>query len=65
MYQDVTTGNSVACFEDQPVMQYAIRQGMKLKIVTKPANQGYYGFAVQKGKNKDLVKKIQFWTKKD
>ena len=64
MYQDVTTGNSVACFEDQPVMQYAIKQGMKLKIVTQPANQGYYGFAVQKGKNKELVKKFNSGLKK-
>ncbi|ERL64481.1 hypothetical protein L248_0892 [Schleiferilactobacillus shenzhenensis LY-73] len=48
MYQDVTTGNSVACFEDSPVMQYAINTGMKLKIVTKPANATGYGFATTK-----------------
>ncbi|WP_283679874.1 amino acid ABC transporter substrate-binding protein/permease [Lentilactobacillus sp. Marseille-Q4993] len=64
MYRDVETGNSVACFEDQPVMQYAIKQGSKLKIVTKPANQGYYGFAVQKNKNKELVKKFNAGLKK-
>nr|WP_283805127.1 hypothetical protein [Lentilactobacillus rapi] len=48
MYQDVTTGNSVACFEDHPVMKYAIKQGTKLKIVTKPAESAPYGFAVKK-----------------
>ncbi|MDF7682904.1 ABC transporter permease subunit [Lactobacillus sp. ESL0679] len=56
MYQDVLTGNSVACFEDQPVMQYAINQGMKLKIVTKAANTGWYGFAVKKGTHSELIK---------
>lgn len=56
MYEDVMTGNSVACFEDSPVMQYGIKQGTKLKIVTKPAESGSYGFAVQKGKNQKLLK---------
>lgn len=58
MYDDVSTGNSVACFEDQPVMQYAIKTGAKLKIVTKPAEGGYYGFAVKRGKNQELLKKF-------
>ncbi len=56
MYQDVTTGNSIACFEDHPVMQYAIKQGTKLKIVTKPALNAPYGFAVKKGHNQALLK---------
>ncbi|EEI19039.1 amino acid ABC transporter substrate-binding protein/permease [Lentilactobacillus hilgardii] len=64
MYQDVTTGNSVACFEDQPVMQYGIKQGLKLKIVTKPANTGWYGFAVKKGTHKALVSKFNAGLKK-
>lgn len=55
MYQDVTTGNSAACFEDHPIMQYAIKQGTKLKIVTKPAESAPYGFAVKKGHNKALL----------
>lgn len=58
MYNDVVTGNSVACFEDDPVMQYAIKTGTKLKIVTKPARGGYYGFAVAKGKNQELLQKF-------
>lgn len=55
MYQDVTTGNSAACFEDDPVMKYAIKQGAKLKIVTKPAESAPYGFAVKKGRNQALM----------
>ncbi|GAF39853.1 glutamine transport system permease protein GlnP [Agrilactobacillus composti DSM 18527 = JCM 14202] len=64
MYQDVTTGNSVACFEDQPVMQYGIQQGLGLKIATKPANNGYYGFAVKKNANQALLKKFNAGFKK-
>lgn len=57
MYNDVVVGNSVACFEDQPVMQYAIKNGIKLVIPKQtPANQGNYAFAVQKGKNPELLK---------
>lgn len=64
VYNDVTTGNSVACFEDQPVMQYAIKTGAKLKIVTKPANGGAYGFSVKKGYNQELLKKFDAGLKK-
>ena len=64
MYNDVVNGNSVACFEDNPVMQYAIKTGTKLKIVTKPAQGGYYGFAVAKGKNQELLKKFNAGLKK-
>ncbi|WP_268913919.1 amino acid ABC transporter substrate-binding protein/permease [Lentilactobacillus sp. SPB1-3] len=55
MYEDVLTGNSAACFEDSPVMKYAIKQGTNLAIVTKPALSGSYGFAVDHGKNKALL----------
>ena len=57
MYQDVLTGNSVACFEDYPVMSYGIQQGNGLKIVTEE-KENYstpYGFAVMKGQNQDLL----------
>nr|WP_057743108.1 amino acid ABC transporter substrate-binding protein/permease [Liquorilactobacillus capillatus] len=64
MYNDVITGNSVACFEDQPVMQYAIKTGLSLKIVTKPAQGGHYGFAVMKGKNQELLAKFNSGLKK-
>lgn len=64
MYQDVTTGNSVACFDDQPVLQYGIKHGLKLQIATKPANQGWYGFGVKKGTHKQLIKKFNAGLKK-
>lgn len=63
MYNDVVNGNSVATFEDVPVMQYAIKTGTKLKIVTKPAESGYYGFAVLKGHNAELIKKFNHGLK--
>lgn len=48
MYNDVKNGNSVACFEDSAVLEYGISTGLGLKIVTKPANSGDFGFAVKK-----------------
>ena len=64
MYQDVLSGNSVACFEDTPVMAYAISNpdsaiNGKLKIIQEAAaNSEFatpYGFAVAKGKNAGLL----------
>jgi polar amino acid transport system substrate-binding protein len=51
MYEDVKTGNSVACFEDMPVMAYGITQGNGMKIVidpNEPAPGSNFGFAVLK-----------------
>ncbi len=61
MYQDVEAGNSVACFEDTPVMSYAINTGsVKLSIIAEAASDGEYatpyGFAVSKGSNAELLK---------
>lgn len=55
MYEDVKTGNSVACFEDYPVMGYGIAQGNGLKMVTDMEKGSSYGFAVLKGKNTELL----------
>lgn len=57
MYNDVAVGNSAATFEDMPVIQYAIKNGMALKVMNtnNPGNAGWYGFAVEKGKNKVLL----------
>ncbi len=57
MYQDVITGNTVACFEDQPVMAYGISQGNGLKIVAEEKENFStpYGFAVLKGQNAELL----------
>lgn len=58
VYEDVLTGNSVACFDDNPVLQYGIKQGTKLKIMTKPAAGTPMGFGVKKGHNGELIKKF-------
>lgn len=55
MYEEVKTGNSVACFEDYPVVGYGISQGNGLKMVTGMEKGSSYGFAVLKGKNGDLL----------
>jgi ABC-type amino acid transport substrate-binding protein len=58
MYEDVRTGNSVACFEDYPVLGYAISQNVGLKIVTPKEKGSSYGFAVNKGLNTELLEKF-------
>nr|WP_262315778.1 ABC transporter substrate-binding protein/permease [Lacticaseibacillus parakribbianus] len=64
VYQDVTSGNSQACFEDFPVMQYGIAQGVALRVVnSKPYAANDYGIAVQKAKPQ-LVAKINAGLKK-
>lgn len=55
MYLDVKGGNSVACFEDYPVMGYGISQGNGLKMVTEKEQGSSYGFAVGKEKNAELL----------
>lgn len=56
MYQDVIVGNTVACFEDYPVMAYNIQQGAKLQIPGDIKEAGSsYGFAVSKDKNAELL----------
>ena len=56
MYQEVMGGNSAACFEDYPVMGYAIAQGVTLQLVTDMEAGNSYGFAVGKDMNADLLK---------
>lgn len=59
MYQDVIAGNTVACFEDEPVMGYNIQQGAGLVMpegMTAAGSQ--YGFAVAKGENAELLEKF-------
>lgn len=55
MYQAVLSGNAVACFEDYPVVGYAITQGIELKLVTEKEQGSSYGFAVKKGSNPELI----------
>lgn len=59
MYQDVLTGNSVACFEDYPVMAYGVTQGNGMKLLHEEKTKATpYGFAVSKGKNPELLEKF-------
>lgn len=55
MYNDVISGNSVACFEDYPVLGYYISITQKLKMVTEMEQGSSYGFAVSKGENAKLL----------
>jgi glutamine transport system permease protein len=58
MYDEVKTGNSVAVFDDYPVLAYGITQGNGLKTVTPKEKGSSYGFAVNKGKNAELLTKF-------
>ena len=56
MYQAVLTGAAAACFEDFSVIGWAIKNdGVALKTVGEVVNPAYYGFAVKKGENADLI----------
>lgn len=55
MYQDVLAGNSVACFEDYPVLGYEISRGTALKLPLDMERGSSYGFATLKGENPELV----------
>ena len=56
MYTAVINGTNSACFEDFSVIGYAIQsEGLALQTVGDVVNPGYYGFAVQKGMNPELI----------
>ncbi len=57
MYQAVTGGQCVACFEDTPIMQSSIKDGeLNLEIVENSENEGGgYGFAIFKPENQELI----------
>ncbi|WP_076460460.1 ABC transporter substrate-binding protein/permease [Limosilactobacillus caccae] len=59
MWNDVKTGNTAATFDDGPVLEYGIKNGVPLKILTKkPINAQPIAVGFQKGKNLALQKKI-------
>lgn len=59
VYDDIKTGNSVAGFDDYPVLAYGIQQGNGLQLApTQQETKGSYGFAVNKGQNPELLKKF-------
>ena len=56
MYNNVVSGNADACFEDYSSIGWTIKNGeYKLKTVGDMVNLGYYGFAVKKGQNWELL----------
>lgn len=56
MYQAVVNGNADACFEDYSVIGWAIKNdGVALQTLGEVVNPGYYGFAVKKGENAELL----------
>ncbi len=57
MYQAVTGGQAVACFEDTPIMITSIKDGnLALKVLEDTANKGSdYGFAIFDSKNQELI----------
>ena len=55
MYQAVISGSAVACFEDYPVIKYAISQGLGLRVASEKEQGSSYGFGVKKGENKELL----------
>ncbi|MGI5874923.1 MAG: transporter substrate-binding domain-containing protein [Bacillota bacterium] len=56
MYTAVTNGANAACVEDYNVICWAIEQGeVQLATVGDIVNPAYYGFAVKKGQNAELL----------
>jgi glutamine transport system permease protein len=58
MFDEVKTGNSAAVFEDYPVLLYNIAQGSGFKTVGPKEDPTGYGFAVNKGRNAELLSKF-------
>ena len=54
-YQAIINGNCDACFEDYTVIGDAIKNGVELKTVGEKINPSFYGFAVKKGQNAELI----------
>ncbi len=66
MFLDVENGNSDFLLEDYPVIAYKIKvdSGSKLKMAGDKITNVEYGFAVNKGKNTELLKKFNEGLKK-
>ena len=58
MWSDVANGNSAATFDDEPVLRYGIRNGMKLRVVTKAVNSQPVAMGIKKGQNQELLHKL-------
>ncbi|GBG96294.1 amino acid ABC transporter substrate-binding protein/permease [Lactococcus termiticola] len=55
MYQSLQSGSIDAVMDDEPVIQYAIKQGQNMVTPLKAVPAGTYGFAVKKGSNPELI----------
>ena len=55
MYESLASESIDAFMDDEPVVQYAIKQGRKFSTPIKPEKIGEYGFAVKKGTNPELL----------
>jgi glutamine transport system substrate-binding protein len=66
MFQEVKNGNADVTFEDYPVVAYMIAQDKNsgLKLVGEKISKAYYGFAVKKGSNPELIQKFNDGLKK-
>lgn len=66
MFQEVKNGNADVTFEDYPVIAYGITQDPNsgLKIIGAKLTSVPYGFAVNKGSNKELLQKFNDGLKK-
>ncbi|MBK1813474.1 transporter substrate-binding domain-containing protein [Clostridium sp. YIM B02505] len=66
MFQEVINGNADVTFEDYPVIAYKISTDSTptLKVVGDRLTKDQYGFAVVKGKNKELLDKFNTGLKK-
>lgn len=66
MFQEVVNGNADATFEDFPVIAYtiAVNPNEGLRIAGDKLTSDPYGFAVNKGKNKELLDKFNDGLKK-
>jgi polar amino acid transport system substrate-binding protein len=57
MFQEVKNGNAEVTIEDYPVIAYmvSVDANSGLKIAGEKLTKNYYGFAVKKGENKELL----------
>lgn len=58
MWQDVENGGIDGSIDEEVVLRYGIRNGLDLKVVTKPADSMPIAIAVKKGHNQEFIKKF-------
>lgn len=59
-FQEVANGNADICIEDYPVITYMLKVNNEynLRVAIDKVSSEFYGFAVNKGKNSDLLSKF-------